>query len=175
MRVLDLFNRYRLWLAAYSSKSHKSKLHNKSEQDGSSGIVSNTGSQGLQSTERYKSLREQSPSTSRPIAECYCPVINEDVPQIPIGFRWGRRSNGNKGGSAWPLQTEGRYPLYNGWRENWPEVALRTCVQPLDDGTSRRLSRHRRKQLKAIGNGIVPQIPYIFFQYIKEIERSMHP
>ena len=56
------------------------------------------------------------------------------------------------------------------WNEHWYTVALRTCVRDLDDGIPGRLARPkgwRVNSLKAMGNAVVPQIPYIIFEAIK--------
>lgn len=51
------------------------------------------------------------------------------------------------------------------WADDWREVALATCHDSLDDGLPRQMggitisaSRHRKEQLKAYGNAIVPQV-----------------
>lgn len=51
------------------------------------------------------------------------------------------------------------------WEADWREVALATCHDGLDDGLPRQMdgvtisaSRHRKEQLKAYGNAIVPQV-----------------
>lgn len=60
------------------------------------------------------------------------------------------------------------------WERDWREVALATCHDGMDDGLPRRMggttissSRHRKEQLKAYGNAIVPQVAMQVFQGIK--------
>lgn len=59
-----------------------------------------------------------------------------------------------------------------GWESNWLEVATRLCS--VDDGLSGRMGdvaiskpRHRKEQLKAYGNAIVPQVAMQIFEAIK--------
>lgn len=54
------------------------------------------------------------------------------------------------------------------WNENWYSVALRTCIRSMDDGLPRGLARHRTDKLKALGNSVLPQIPYEIMRAIKE-------
>lgn len=67
------------------------------------------------------------------------------------------------------------------WDTDWREVAPRVCR--MVDGLPDRLDRpdvqpdggratKRAKRLKALGNSIVPQIPYYFFEFIKEINET---
>jgi len=62
-----------------------------------------------------------------------------------------------------------------GWSHNWIEVATRLCG--VDDGLPARVdglelsaARHRVERIKALGEAIVPQIAYIFFSIIGQIE-----
>lgn len=64
-----------------------------------------------------------------------------------------------------------------GWDRNWIEVATELCS--VDDGLPVELggfklskARHRIEQLKAYGNAIVPQVAYLIFKTINQIERS---
>lgn len=52
-----------------------------------------------------------------------------------------------------------------GWKESWYEVAARFCR--VDDGIPDRVHR-----LKSLGNAIVPQIAYILFEAIKQLEEN---
>lgn len=80
--------------------------------------------------------------------------------------------------------TVGSEQLCSGcWNQDWREVAFATCNDLLDDGLPRRLdgatlrgkrtdtisaSKHRKEQLKAYGNAIVPQVAMKLFTAIKE-------
>lgn len=61
----------------------------------------------------------------------------------------------------------------NGWSESWLEAAARLCS--VDDGLSGALVRPkgwRVNALKAAGNTILPQIAYVIFKAIKQVERN---
>lgn len=58
-----------------------------------------------------------------------------------------------------------RQPLGADWLQNWYEVATRICR--MDDGLSGGLDRVNR--IKSLGNSIVPQIAYMIFRTINEI------
>jgi len=61
----------------------------------------------------------------------------------------------------------------NQWNEDWYSVALRTCVRDLDDGLPGRLAgRGRVNKLKALGNSVVPAIPYQIMMAILEVENA---
>ena len=52
-------------------------------------------------------------------------------------------------------------------------VAAQSRVGRDANGPARRLDgRNRRERLKALGNGLIPQIPYLIFQAINEIENG---
>lgn len=58
------------------------------------------------------------------------------------------------------------------WDKNWNEVVTELCR--VDDGFSQELYKlehsNRADRLKALGNAVVPWIPYIMFEEIKKIE-----
>jgi DNA (cytosine-5)-methyltransferase 1 len=54
----------------------------------------------------------------------------------------------------------------HGWSEPWIEAATRLCR--VDDGLPRKLDRVNR--LKALGNAVVPQIPYLIMKAIMDIK-----
>lgn len=60
----------------------------------------------------------------------------------------------------------------NNWEEHWYEVAARLCR--VDDGISGGVDANRRnkgKRLSALGNAIVPQIAYQFFDAINQFKK----
>jgi len=67
-----------------------------------------------------------------------------------------------------------RHRKNNQWEENWIEVATRLCG--IHDGTSEELYKletsDRVARLKALGNGIVPQVAFQIMKAILESERS---
>ena len=57
------------------------------------------------------------------------------------------------------------------WEEYWYDVALRTCVRPLDDGLPNGLARPkgwRVNALEALGNSIVPAVAQAIMSAIKQ-------
>jgi DNA (cytosine-5)-methyltransferase 1 len=65
----------------------------------------------------------------------------------------------------------------HGWTENWLDVATRTCVRGVDDGLSSELDvvgarDNRVSRLKALGNSVVPVIPYEIFKAIEAAEQQ---
>ena len=61
------------------------------------------------------------------------------------------------------------------WSEDWSKVAA--CLCGVDDGLPARVdgfelsrARHRVERLKALGEAIVPQIVYVFFSMIGQVE-----
>lgn len=53
----------------------------------------------------------------------------------------------------------------NRWNEPWIDVAMRFCHSKIEDPS-------RRSRLKALGNAVVPQIPYLIGKHIVEIEKN---
>lgn len=74
-----------------------------------------------------------------------------------------------------------RYEFPN-WSRAWQEVALATCHDGVDDGIPRQMggvtisqARHRKEQLKAYGNAIVPQVAIEIFKAIKKSNNQQTP
>ena len=74
--------------------------------------------------------------------------------------------HGQDGGRVLPFSESIRPDNGNQWEQDWYSVALRTCVRGVDDGVSRGVDRVNR--LKALGNAVVPQIPYLIMKAILE-------
>ena len=86
------------------------------------------------------------------------------------GRKWGSQSEGNNTGQ--PKETI-RDRNRDAWEQDWLEVATELCS--LDDGLPVELGElkltqagHRREQLKAYGNAIVPQVAIEIMNAIKE-------
>jgi DNA (cytosine-5)-methyltransferase 1 len=84
------------------------------------------------------------------------------APDTDLPGSQGRDEYGQRAGEWTPGQG-----YTEQWEEDWCSVALRTCVRGMDDGVSRRL--HRTDRLKALGNAVVPQIPYLIMKAILEV------
>lgn len=113
--------------------------------------VTDSSYQRLQGSERPESSSKRT-GTPRPAAERSSDVENSR------GVRGRGRSHGDSGRDGREIQDE-----RSGWSRNWVEVATELCG--VDDGLPGRMgdttiskSRHRKEQLKAYGNAIVPQV-----------------
>lgn len=76
--------------------------------------------------------------------------------------------NSNLGGFGATAKTEWEKVKIRGWESPWFQVASRLCR--VDDGIPAWVDIAPSKRLRGIGNAVVPQIPYIFFEAIKQLE-----
>jgi DNA (cytosine-5)-methyltransferase 1 len=102
--------------------------------------------------------------------QCDCDDSNSPAIGLQRGFVQDNRKRTQSG-------DEQSIRCSESWNESWLEVAAELCR--VDDGISVELdgfklskSKHRECRLKGLGNAIVPQIPYIIFNKIKEIENA---
>ena len=102
--------------------------------------------------------------------QCDCNASNS----IAIGLQGGFVQDNRKGAQSGDEQS---IRCTEAWSRSWLEVAAELCR--VDDGIPVELdgfklskSKHREYRLKGLGNAIVPQIPYIIFNKIKEIENA---
>ena len=97
-------------------------------------------------------------------AELRCLALSSDRERLERGIRARLSAEHNRG--------QGKQ-----WDENWVEVATEFCR--VDDGGSVDLdgfkltaSKHRENRLKALGNGIIPQIAYEIFKAIDSSHKA---
>ena len=99
-----------------------------------------------------KSTRSSSPSESD--------VANSSRQRLQGGEETG--NDGSNGQKPWDEQLTGRSGV-----ERWDKFPTVSPVCGRNDGVSNRIHR-----LKALGNAVVPQIPFYFFEIIKKIENN---
>jgi DNA (cytosine-5)-methyltransferase 1 len=137
--------RDRVWIVAHSFSNAKGSAHRG---------ISGECRCGRQESDECKRNKVGSNTSD---SDCHAPDTEHDQ----------AARHGQDGGRILPItESEG---LNNGnqWEQDWYSVALRTCVRGVDDGVSRGL--HRVNRLKALGNAVVPQIPYLIMKAILEV------
>jgi len=145
------------------------------------------GTRGGQGAVRQQERRQDDGLLSRSVnADSDAPITSGGKPRQsaqPEGREDTRRGSGEGGdvrnsigGQFSWLQNRGfpqwtdAYSIGSSWDIPWIEVATRFCR--VDDGLPAWIHARRVARLKALGNSVVPQIPFIICQKIAEIERA---
>jgi len=174
--------RDRLWIVAHANSDRtmgerRNRYDSNVQRDSATEIQEWQDEQfGVEFTDRTSKLTADTKHTSRLRGQGHNPKTYSEYGDIDSPNSNPNRERLERGIRA-RLSAEHNRGQGKQWDENWVEVATEFCR--VDDGGSVDLdgfkltaSKHRENRLKALGNGIIPQIAYEIFKAIDSSHKA---